>query len=421
MPTKNINNAGLVCIVDAYSTGKKLVSEFLKFGTICIHIKSSQKNALDPRRPEFYEEIQFDGNIHELQKTIKQFSPQHIIAGSEMGVELADKLIDNLNIRNACNPKTTHYRRNKYAMHECLRKNNLSSIQQLKSDNKNKIVEWCLNLKKWPVVIKPLNSAASDGVTICETIDEVKTAIEKILKQENRLGIKNEEILAQEFLDGTQYFVNTVSWNGEHFISDIWIQKRKRLPGKAFLFESMALCDREGQIEEHLAKYTIEILNTLQLTHGAAHNEIMWTEKGPVLIELNARLMGGAIEDSSFKSALGYTQAELLAIAYLDSNTFLKKYANKKYNLKNNLTEISFLFSKNGTLKNFTKKHAIEKMESFHSFYGLPPPGTQVIKTEDTLGNPGYVYLLHQNNHVINKNLNQILEWQNNDEIFIID
>jgi hypothetical protein len=131
--------------------------------------------------------------------------------------------------------------------------------------------------------------------------------------------------------------------------------------------------------------------------------------------------MGGAIEDSSFKSALGYTQAELLAIAYLDSNTFLKKYANKKYNLKNNLTEISFLFNKDGTLKNFIKQQAIEKMESFHSFYGLPLPGTQVKKTEDTLGNPGYVYLLHQNNEVIKKNLTQILEWQNNGDLFIID
>jgi biotin carboxylase len=127
-----------------------------------------------------------------------------------MGVELADKLIDNLSITNACNPKTTHYRRNKYAMHECLRNNNLSSIKQFKSNNKNKIVDWCLNHKTWPIVIKPLNSAASDGVTICESIDEVKTAIEKILNQENRLGIKNEEILAQEFLNGTQYFVNTV-------------------------------------------------------------------------------------------------------------------------------------------------------------------------------------------------------------------
>lgn len=411
----------MICIVDAYSTGKKLAAEFNKYGKCCIHIKSSIKNANDPRRAEFIEEILFDGNIKNLEKTIRKYNPSHVIAGSEMGVELADKLVACLNIPDACDPGTTQLRRNKYFMHERLKEKNILSITQFKSKSLDEIIKWCENLGTWPIVIKPLNSAASDGVTICEDISEITFAFQKIFNQENKLGIKNEEILAQEYLEGTQYFVNTVSWEGKHYISDIWIQNRRRLNGKAFLFESMSLCPSTGSIENELREYTEKILDALSLSHGAAHNEIMWTKKGPILIELNARLMGASIDDSSFISALGYTQAQLLALAYVSPLEFINNYAKQKYRIWKKLTEVSFLFHKDGILRDFPKKNAIENMESFHCFSGIPEIGSYVKKTEDTIGLPGYVYLLHEEKEIVENNLNEILTWQKNNEIFEIE
>lgn len=415
------NQPNPICIVDAYSTGKKLAHEFLKFEKKCIHVKSSLANANDPKRNEFLDEILFDGNIKKLEIDLIKYNPSHIIAGSEMGVELADKLVEIFKLTNACDPKTTLLRRNKYFMHERLKELSLPCVKQFKSDNENEIIKWAENLNSWPVVIKPLNSAASDGVTICENILDVKTAFHRIYKHENKLGIKNEEVLAQEFLDGTQYFVNTVSWNGNHYISEIWKQNRRRLHGRAFLFESMSLCPSNGNIENELIKYTKEVLNALNLTHGAAHNEIMWTEKGPVLIELNARLMGASIDDSAFIEALGYTQAQLLALAYIHPQEFINKYVNQNYKIFKNLSEVSFLFHKDGILKDFPKKEIIENMESFYSFNGLSEIESIVKKTEDTIGLPGFVYLLHESEKIIANNLNKIMEWQRNNEIFTIE
>ncbi|WP_397601757.1 ATP-grasp domain-containing protein [Silvanigrella sp.] len=279
MGKNNGNQLNPICIVDAYSTGKKLAHEFHKFGIKCIHVKSSLANANDPKRNEFLEEILFDGDFKKLKIDLNKYNPSHIIAGSEMGVELADKLVDIFKLTNACNPKTTLLRRNKYFMHERLKELSLPCVKQFKSNNENDILKWAENLNSWPIVIKPLNSAASDGVTICENLIEISKAFHRIYKQENKLGIKNEEVLAQEFLDGTQYFVNTVSWKGNHYISDIWKQNRRRLHGRGFLFESMLLCPSTGNIENKLTKYTKEVLNALNLTHGAAHNEIMLTDK----------------------------------------------------------------------------------------------------------------------------------------------
>ena len=411
----------LICIVDAYSTGKKLATEFNKFGKRCIHIKSSINNANEPRRSEFVEEILFEGCMNKLENSIRKFNPTHIIAGSEMGVELADKLVASLHISNACDPNTTQFRRNKYHMQERLKEKEIPSIRQFKSNSVNEIIQWSENLGTWPIVIKPLNSAASDGVTICENSSEINFAFQRIFNQENKLGIKNEEVLAQEYLEGTQYFVNTVSWEGKHYISDIWIQNRKRLDGKAFLFESMTLCQSTGFIETELRDYTVKVLDALNLSHGAAHNEVMWTKEGPILIELNARLMGASMDDSSFISALGYTQAQLLALAYVSPQEFLNNYVGQYYRIFKKLTEVSFIFTKDGILKDFPKRKLIESMESFHCFNGLVEIGSYVKKTEDTIGLPGCVYLLHEDQQIVENNLQEILTWQNNNEIFQIE
>ncbi len=421
MEKYNTQHYDNICIVDAYSTGRKLAYEFSKFGKKCIHIRSSLNHSDDPKRGEFIAEIQYDGNLFSLKDELKKFNPLFIIAGSEMGVELADKLTEIFNIQKSNNPTTTLLRRNKFHMHEKLKECNIKYIKQFKSKNLLEIMNWAEINKKWPVVIKPLNSAASDGVTICSNTNEIENAVSRILYQENKLGIKNEEVLIQEYVEGTQYFINTVSWNGIHYVSDIWKQNRRRLKDRAFLFESMSLCDSEDKIECELINYTKSILNSLDLSHGAAHNEVMLTKEGPVLIELNARLMGASIEDEAFKQALEYTQAEILALAYCDPDRFMENFANKKYIKKQHLNEVSFIFEKNGVLIDFPKKYSIERMYSFFCFSGLKQIGTNVTKTEDTLGSPGYVYLVHHDEKIITKDTEQILKWQRNNDLFIIE
>lgn len=88
-----------ICIVDAYSTGKKLANEFIKYGKSCLHIKSSEKNANDPKRNEFISEILYKGNFKDLKQALNKYNPSHIIAGSEMGIELADKLVAAFNLK----------------------------------------------------------------------------------------------------------------------------------------------------------------------------------------------------------------------------------------------------------------------------------------------------------------------------------
>merc|ERR1712118_449555 len=47
-----------------------------------------------------------------------------------------------------------------------------------------------------------------------------------------------------------------------------------------------------GDIQDQLVDYTFKMLDAVGFKHGPSHNEIMFTERGPILIEVNARMHG---------------------------------------------------------------------------------------------------------------------------------
>lgn len=75
-----------------------------------------------------------------------------------------------------------------------------------------------------------------------------------------------------------QYFVNTLSWNGKHHVTDIWEQIRSRLEGGAYNFEGMHLIPGDEDLAHRLASYTCEVLSALGVNYGAAHSEVIMTK-----------------------------------------------------------------------------------------------------------------------------------------------
>ena len=75
-------------------------------------------------------------------------------------------------------------------------------------------------------VVKPVEGAGSDGVSICNARDEVRAAYRAFEGTKNVLGLDNYEVLLQEFLAGTEYVVDTVSLDGLHKVVAIWCVER---------------------------------------------------------------------------------------------------------------------------------------------------------------------------------------------------
>ena len=403
-------------IVDAFSTGKNLAWDFIKKGCECYHIRSTRGTY--PFDIPFADTIYMEDD-NALSRLIS-LGLRYIIAGAERGVQLADYLNHILNNHFANPVQTTLNRRNKYLTHTTLADKNLNCIAQYKSANKKDIKAWVRQRGVFPVVIKPLDSSASDGVTVCDDMSGVDAAMDNVLGEKNFFGQINTEILVQEFIEGTQYFVNTLSWDGQTYITDIWEQVRTRRKNQSFRFEGMKLCQGDMAIDTNIKSYISEVLLALDLRYGPAHNEIILTDDGPVLIESNARLMGASISDMIFNKALGYTQSSLCVDMYINPDAFLRNFSRKDYKTHIHLYEVSFLFKKEGVLVDMPAKDKIESLDSFCYFSDIPALNIYVKCTTDTQGIPGFLYLAHESKDIIERDFRWVLDLQKNDRIFTI-
>ena len=161
-------------------------------------------------------------------------------------------------------------------MIDTIKNHGLLYADQIKSNNLENIIKWfdCSGYEK--IVLKPLSSSSSDGVFYCKNSSEITNAFSSIYGNKDMYNETNHEVLAQEFLDGDEYIVNTVSRDGFHFISDIW----KGVSGDSNLVSNDIYADYiSPDNEEHLvlSEYVKKVLDALGVHNGPAHNEIRLT------------------------------------------------------------------------------------------------------------------------------------------------
>src|SRR5579872_576839 len=218
----------IIIIVSAYSSGALLAPLFNGRGYSCIHLTTRREWDI-ARLRAYYNEEEFVENIildsdQDLEKIIeelKKYCVKLIVPGCESGVSLADKLSQHFDV-----PKNDYTkslaRRNKFAMIDAIKNHGLLYADQMKSNNVENIIKWFDSSGFEKIVLKPLSSSSSDGVFYCKNSSEIMNAFSSIYGNKDMYNETNEEVLAQEFLDGDEYIVNTVSRDGFHVISDIW-------------------------------------------------------------------------------------------------------------------------------------------------------------------------------------------------------
>src|SRR5262249_51831737 len=157
---------------------------------------------------------------------------------------------------------------------------------------------WARAHGRWPVVVKPLASAAAEGVSICRSHADIDQAFAAAFGQTTTMGGRNDELLLQGYLAGPQFIVNAVSRNGRHYVTDAWRQTTAAY-GEKVVPRETSLLDPTEPTAQALIDYTLAALPALGIENGASHSELKWTPSGPTLIETGARLMGAAMDRAS--------------------------------------------------------------------------------------------------------------------------
>lgn len=384
---------GAAVVVDAYSTGARLAPRFAAAGLPVVHVQSS------PELPRFYlrgfqaadfvENIVHEGDLEATAVRVAAHDPAFVVVGAEPGVPLADALSERLGLPSNGSALSAA-RRDKNAMSEALRAAGLRAAEALKTADAAQVVAWATERGGEPVVVKPLDSAGTDGVSICADAAAIEAAFAANLGRPNALHGANEELLVQELLQGTQLFVNSVSWDGVHQVSEVWRDNKLRR-GANFIYDYEELLPRHGEQQDQVVPYVEAVLDALGIRFGPAHTEVMLTATGPVLVESGAR-MHGSVPDEIVDRCTPSHQT-LTAEAYLDPASVARR-AERPYELAAGAYCVMLISQHEGRIVSDLGMTQIESLPSFAGTISMLRPGDRLKRTVDLFSCPGIIYLV---------------------------
>jgi hypothetical protein len=414
-----------VVIVDGYSTGRELVRELSGRGVTCLHLRST------PQIPSvvskcfdvsaYDKDLGYLGTVDAAIDRLCVLCPDAVVAGSEWGVTFAEFVADGLGLPTN-RIETISARRNRFDMIEAVRVHGLRTADQAPVHTAEEAHVWAKRHRKWPVVVKPMLSAGSDGVVICNHHADIDHAFAQALYRENLLGSFNDRLMIQSYLSGPQFIVNTVSRGGRHFVSDVWQVAYRVVPGGSSAPGSMTLLDPSRPVSRDLVAYTLAALRALGIENGAAHSELRMTPQGPALIETGASLMGEAMDAAPYQAAGLPTQASRYADALTAGNAVnCSAQGENTYVFKRNLVKVFFEFDQRATVRDTDGLSKLKALPSFHGHYRSLGKGAQVWRGSDSLFFGGVVYLVHDDPKQIEADLRQFREWESAGELYALD
>ncbi|MEX0173915.1 ATP-grasp domain-containing protein [Streptomyces sp. LMG1-1-1.1] len=396
-------------MVDAYAAVRSLVLEFREQGCSVVRVQSTRdvpyvyRSA--PHVPDdFVLDIVHDGDLAATADVVAAFAPIAVISGGEIGVELADLLAERLGLPGN-GTALSAARRDKHLMIETLRTAGLRAARQLRATDADELAAWHRELGG-RVVVKPPRSAGSQGVSFCDTPEESVAAYRSLADADDVFSQPNRGAVAQEYLAGTEYMVNTVSRDGRHHVCDVWRTGRVSANGVVDLCDALSLVDSADRVVEPLTEYGFQVLDALGIRHGPAHLEIRMTPDGPCLVEVGARIAGGGIPAAA-GLGIGASQLDWTVDAYLRPERFHAR-AGTPYEVQRYCAIAGMVSPVEGVLREYRGIEEIERLEGFHALTVLVKPGQEIRRTVDDLTYPVVVTLLHDLDEVVQRDLNTI-------------
>ena len=411
-----------VIVVDPISTGANVAFEVTKRGYPCIKVASgyvspSLLNLVDATiRTDFVASIAHDSS--DPYKTIAQlrglpFEIIGAISGSELGIEVTDFITEALGIPTN-GTELTNARRDKYQMGECVRRHGVRATKQARVQAWPEVQTFLADLRASPfkVIIKPIRSSGSDHVYLCHSEEELQRRFEEILGQKNQLGFVNDAVVVQEFLEGLEYVVDTVSRRGVHKVVALWEYDKRFFSGFNFVYFGMASISANSDVGRQLCDYTVKVLDALNIVEGAGHGEVIMTKAGPCLVEIGARCHGceGTFMPLSDR-CWGYNQVGAVVSATVSQEEFdaLPDVCGDELEFG---FKVDFVSNVAGVLDHIDHLDKMEQLDSFMQFDLLPKPGDSISVTIDCFSAVGSVTLCHKDRKLVEADHAKVREWE---------
>lgn len=193
----------------------------------------------------------------------------------------------------ACTLKST----NKHHMRRAFEQNGDPSPKSVLVDETTDLAS--LNMS-YPVIVKPTDRSGSRGIYKLETPDGLKDAIHASISE----GFEK-KALVEEFVEGDEYSVEGISFNGQHHILTI---TQKFTTGAPHFIETghREPAPVSAEMFERVKQVVVHALDTLDIRNSASHSEIKISADGSIhLIEIGGRMGGDCIGSDLVRYSTG--------------------------------------------------------------------------------------------------------------------
>lgn len=256
--------------------------------------------------------------ISEIAAFREEHDVKTIFTASEFYIETAAIVAETLGIPNGSNLAAVKRARNKFLTRQYLRDNNIPTPKFFISNNIKRIHEKISEFEL-PVIIKPLNSSGSCSVIKINKLDELNEKLNDAIIHRSGMPVNDymkdtteEYWLVEEFLDGIEISVESYTFKGKTTVVAIH-DKYCKIDEPYFIEKTFVT--PSPRISNELTNTIIDmnkkVLKAIEYDNGLSHIEYKLTEKGPMVLEINARLGGGLVMESVYKST-GVNMLEVL-------------------------------------------------------------------------------------------------------------
>lgn len=395
----------IVIIVDPSSTGAAIAKEIERRGyqLVCVPMHGEPTETVGWLA--VVESHNLGKMVAKMQSIASKAGAEIVccMAGSEEGIVLADELATALALpSNGVEPM----RRNKSWQQKAVKAAGLRATREVSGTTLAEVASF-LAAERYPIIVKPTESAGSDGVKRCVCREAAEAHFELLMRSQHRYGSAGAAVICQEFLTGTEYVVDHVSRHGVHRTVMVWRYDRRPNGSGDFVEFNMLPVPSDAPEVAGLVAYTRGVLDAIGVRHGPTHAEVMLTTEGPCLVEMNCRSHGcsGAWAPLARRLTGGYSQVEAAADCMLDPVVFgaLPDVYCEGGQFKAAGQFVQLVSKYEGTIVSVEPLEALRQLRSFVCMH-VPSsitPGEPLAITVDIFTAVGFVILCHDDAAVV--------------------
>jgi biotin carboxylase len=389
---------GTVVVVDPYSSGAGWAAPLRRAG-----FEPAAATSFPPptevyraafRPGDFAAVLSADRGFPALVRQLAALAPIAVIPGAESGVILADRLAQALTPARANEARYMRARRHKGEMVRALAERGLPTIRSVCGNDVEAIRRWVAaeGMMEAELVVKPVMSGGTDGVRLVSPDADLGTAIDALLGSVDVLNNVNTEVIVQERVVGTEYVVDTVSFDGRVSVTNVCRYSKVSDGTRFAVYESMTFVPFDTAGNAELIAFARQCLDALGVRFGPAHSEVMVTAGGPRLVEVGARLPGAGLPGATIV-ATGENGISRL-IRHLRGETGIRL----DYTLERAVTVVYFIAAQAGVISNVGVYHRIAELPSCRHLRVNVRDGDRVAATTGLLSTMslGWALLAHR-------------------------